>query len=282
MARDLELRCGNYFIDNLYEYPSLNEMEEPISFLLEDYPCENVPMPGLPELDPGNFPYNIENVLWSHEGEHDSEDWLMIALNTDKNFIFYKAACDYTGFDCQGFMEIYVAKDYKDLILYALTNEDYEKYINETRLMGKDKYRIKRFLENQTPSFRGNFDKEDRLIISDYRKELPYIPKERPNSNPRVILEYSIGLRKYKEWGNEFLKYYIDSHPYIYSIKYKDESITKIENENFDSGFDGYETDKEGFLVKYKKGFEMEIKYIITSEPRTKSYLIKEFNHKLK
>ncbi len=279
MDRDTDFRFGNKISEYDYIYPTLNDLSEPIDFLLyyqEDY-CENVTIPGLPELDPGNFPYNVEKVLWSHEGENDREDWLMIALNKDGNFIFFKAACDYTGFDCQGSMEIYVCKKYKDLINYALDEEDYRKYILETHKLPKNMN--KEITNVKTLNFTYDKDEKERLFISHY---LNYIPKRNSDKKPKIILEYSIGLEKYKNYGRDFMIYFIKENPYIYKIKLKDEEIFKTNKEcHIDPEYDGCENNQEGFLINYKKGIEMKLKYKIWNFNQD-DFTIKKFETILK
>jgi hypothetical protein len=285
MSRNTEFRRGNkYKSSHKYEIhnPSFHDMKEPVKFLEDNYPYENVSMPGLSVLNPGNFPYNIERIFWSHQGENDKEDWLMLALNTDNNFIFYKAACDYTGFDCQGFMKIYVAKDYKDLILYALTERDYEKYFKETtKILNSE---IKELLTIKPSKFVGDFEDDERLFISKYLYSLPKKDSVDLSDKPRNNIEYSINFNKYKDWGSAFLEFYITENPYVYKIKCKNENIKLDETLCCDSTFDGVENIKEGFLKSYKKGFKIKIKYIIeTSFPyNTNVFKVHKFNGELK
>ena len=47
-------------------------------------------------------------------------------------YVFYKGECDYTGFDCQGNMNIYASRSTDVLLQYAMTATDYEKYLADT------------------------------------------------------------------------------------------------------------------------------------------------------
>ena len=287
MERNSELRIGNSIGDYQYVEPTLSDLDEPIEILINDgYSCDNVPMPGLPEIDPGNFPYNVDKVLWSHEGEHDGEEWLMIALNKEGNYIFFKAACDYTGFDCQGFMKIYVCEKYKDLIKYALDEEDYRSYISETRKMNKLEIKelsntkpLNFVYDSDTSKSKDKKDQIQRLFLSDY---MEHIPERNFGKTPKIILKYSIDFNKYKEYGRDFMNYFIDNRPYVYKLKIKDEEIRKIKGDcssfDFKDEYDGCENDIEGFLINYKKGFEMKLKYKIERvSDSSYTYKIKKF-----
>jgi hypothetical protein len=70
-----------------------------------------------------NFPENINKVYWYQEGENDKFPWLMIAqikYGKTYKYIYYVADCDYTGFDCQGNMVLYISKSLSKIIDYAV------------------------------------------------------------------------------------------------------------------------------------------------------------------
>ena len=89
-------------------------------------------IPGQPTEDIGNFPNNVEHYYWIHEGQNDEEPWFTICRLTNGVYVFYKGECDYTGFDCQGSMELYASKDPAVLIHMAMGEWDYTKYIEDT------------------------------------------------------------------------------------------------------------------------------------------------------
>lgn len=83
-------------------------------------------------LDIGAFPDTIAEYFWVHTGENDEEPWLVLCRLQNGLYVFYRGECDYTGFDCQGDMRIYVARTVDMLLLHAMTAADYEKYTAET------------------------------------------------------------------------------------------------------------------------------------------------------
>lgn len=41
-------------------------------------------------------------VYYRQVGENDGDDWVFIIQRKDGVYVYFKASCDYTGFDCQG------------------------------------------------------------------------------------------------------------------------------------------------------------------------------------
>jgi hypothetical protein len=70
----------------------------------------------------GNFPNNIVEFYWIHEGENDEEPWECLCKLDNGNYAFYSASCDYTGFDCQGGMNLIVSKDRERLFNEGMTS----------------------------------------------------------------------------------------------------------------------------------------------------------------
>lgn len=83
------------------------------------------------ELDPA-LANTIAEYLWIHEGCNDEEPWKAVARLNDGVFVFYKAECDYTGFDCQGHMMVWAARDLATLLDLAMDIRDYDQWISET------------------------------------------------------------------------------------------------------------------------------------------------------
>ncbi len=81
------------------------------------------------ELDPGNFPHNIAEYYWIQEGENDGDDWICLCKLDNGYYVYYSANCDYTGFDCQGGMEMYVASTRDRLFYHGLTEEQRRKIL---------------------------------------------------------------------------------------------------------------------------------------------------------
>ena len=82
--------------------------------------------------DAGDFPKNIAEHFWVSEGNNDTAPWHSIGVLTNGNYFYYTASCDYTGFDCQGEMRLFVSSSYANLIEHALDQEVYRKYLAET------------------------------------------------------------------------------------------------------------------------------------------------------
>jgi hypothetical protein len=122
--------------------PVIKSLEYPFSFIrgsniVNDYIDEEdgydvndfiIPMPGEPDEEAGDFPNNITKYLWVYEGENDERPWLALVKLDNGNYAYYRGECDYTGFDCQGAMELYISKNLATLVKMAMTNEDYRYY----------------------------------------------------------------------------------------------------------------------------------------------------------
>lgn len=122
--RNNELRMSKY----IHEYDQFNY---PFSEMY-DLKSINIKLPGLSLLNPGNFPKNIKEWIWSYPGKNDEIDWYLLCKLKNNNYALYVAWCDYTGFDCQGGMKLYIAKDLNNLINYAMSNNIYKLYIKKT------------------------------------------------------------------------------------------------------------------------------------------------------
>ncbi len=137
-AAELAARnARNTQIRRQLQTPDLRALREPLSYLAEyGGPREitqHVPgqtFPSTAEMD--EFPNSVAEYLWVHEGEHDGESWLAIGHLACGKWFFFKAYCDYTGFDCQGDMKLYIVGEFADLIQMALGNSDYDLWIEQT------------------------------------------------------------------------------------------------------------------------------------------------------
>jgi hypothetical protein len=110
----------------------VGSLEYPFSFLENgEYPVEVKPIPGQPLEDVGAFPSTIQEYSWIHPGENDEEPWMTLCRLTNDVYVFYKGECDYTGFDCQGAMELYAHRDPNILIQYAMSIADYDCYMRD-------------------------------------------------------------------------------------------------------------------------------------------------------
>jgi hypothetical protein len=76
------------------------------------------------------FSRDIVNVFWYEEGENDVSPWYFIGkikCNDKFKFIYYIGECDYTGFDCQGDMRIYISSSLQKIIDLAIEYNVIEK-----------------------------------------------------------------------------------------------------------------------------------------------------------
>ena len=118
-----------------FDYP-FGEMED-----CYNYQLENIVKPlinqGLDEaaLLAGDFPRNIVQWLWSRPGQNDEDPWLLLCRLDTGAYAFYKAGCDYTGFDCQGVMTLEVSSELAYIVQNAMSNSDYDLYESETRVV---------------------------------------------------------------------------------------------------------------------------------------------------
>jgi len=113
--------------------PDSEKLKYPFSFYLKEHYDEDQPrsMPQVESPPIDNFPNNIATYYWIHEGENDEEDWHALCKLTNGSYVYYHAACDYTGFDCQGWMYVYSATTPETLFQYAMTTSAYELYRRE-------------------------------------------------------------------------------------------------------------------------------------------------------
>ena len=118
--------------------PDPQALEYPFVYLNE-YRLMPRPIIGEPyeEKRLEDFPNCISHYYWIHEGRNDVDAWRALFQYKDKNtneyrYGFYIGECDYTGFDCQGSMDIYVANHYSVLIERAMGDADYALYLRET------------------------------------------------------------------------------------------------------------------------------------------------------
>lgn len=88
---------------------------------------------GEEKCEVGNFPDNIAEYYWIHEGHNDEDAWECLCKLDNGNFGFYSASCDYTGFDCQGGMKLIVSKDLERLFWEGLTERSRALCIKEKK-----------------------------------------------------------------------------------------------------------------------------------------------------
>ena len=115
--------------------PNRKALEYPFSFIGEEhYYIPHTFCKGLPDeepLDCGAFPNNIIEYYWIHEGENDEEDWMCLCKLNNDCYVFYSASCDYTGFDCQGGMEMIISKDINKLFNSGMCEKNRSMYFKD-------------------------------------------------------------------------------------------------------------------------------------------------------
>lgn len=92
-------------------------------------------IPGEGPCDCGKFPDNIVEYYWIHEGANDDEPWMCLCKLDNGCFAFYSASCDYTGFDCQGGMELIISKSPKSLFYMGMTDRQRAECLNDKAIV---------------------------------------------------------------------------------------------------------------------------------------------------
>jgi hypothetical protein len=118
--------------------PNIEALSEPFSYINDTYDGYNNDdfSEGLLDednCDASNFPNNITEYYWIHEGMNDEEPWECLCKLDNNNYAFYSAWCDYTGFDCQGGMKLIVSKDINRLFYEGLTDAQRRNYFKDTK-----------------------------------------------------------------------------------------------------------------------------------------------------
>ena len=135
-TRNYNIRHGDLTQDQMR-----NKMEYPFSCIGEEdtwsYSKKDIRRPILLETeeelaDSGNFPNNISYLYWVREGENDGDEWIALGDLENGAFFFYTGSCDYTGFDCQGGMNLWVSKKFENIIDHAMSEAEYQLYLQQT------------------------------------------------------------------------------------------------------------------------------------------------------
>ena len=86
------------------------------------------------------FPNDIIDVYWYEEGKNDEEPWQFIGKIKYKEshcYVYYIADCDYTGFDCQGAMKLYIS-EYLSRILNNAVSSKLDSYEQIKNILEKE------------------------------------------------------------------------------------------------------------------------------------------------
>ena len=118
---DTDNLIKNYYCGNFINHSSNKNKDGYIYCNLENvhYFCENNGKTCVIKDNKFNIDYkptikpskllNIDDwakIYYYQAGENDGDDWIMICQNKKGVYIYFRASCDYTGFDCQGGGEI--------------------------------------------------------------------------------------------------------------------------------------------------------------------------------
>jgi hypothetical protein len=113
------------------------EMGYPYSFIgpEDDYTLDDIRREILVEsekADTGDFPRSIREHFWIREGEKEGDSWISCGELENGAYFFYTASCDYTGFDCQGGMNLWVSSSWQNIIDHAMAEGQYYLYVEQT------------------------------------------------------------------------------------------------------------------------------------------------------
>lgn len=115
-------------------------MQYPLSYIVEEeensygYDLKNIQREILVESEEeqasaGTFPKNIKEYFWVRCGENDGDDWIACGLLENGAYFLFEGGCDYTGFDCQGHMCLWVSKKWENIIDHAMSEKTYSLYL---------------------------------------------------------------------------------------------------------------------------------------------------------
>jgi hypothetical protein len=127
------------------------EMGYPYAYINDEYETryllDNIRRPILAEkeedrAEAGDFPNNIQEHFWVECGERDGQPWISCGQLTNGAYFFYTGSCDYTGFDCQGGMSLWLSTSWNNIVDHAMTEGIYEQYRrqNEPREEEEEEY----------------------------------------------------------------------------------------------------------------------------------------------
>lgn len=63
----------------------------------------------------------VAEVVRTHDGERDEENWLIVLKMKDGQWCFVSAGCDYTGWDCRAGGDHYFASSERELVRTRMT-----------------------------------------------------------------------------------------------------------------------------------------------------------------
>ena len=110
--------------DHDYDADSLASHDEEVEIGCHDndYRLKKIlrPIPGVAALDAGDldakdFPKNIQEYYWINDGKNDEYPWYALGRLATGAYFYFTASCNFSGFDCEGQMALYLAPDLQTL-----------------------------------------------------------------------------------------------------------------------------------------------------------------------
>lgn len=134
MSRDLTIRKMNgvqHLRGSLdYPYGYIDQGEYGDNYALQD--IRRPIMTEATQAEVGPFPTNIEEHFWIRPGHNDGDSWMACGRLTNGNYFFFTGGCDYTGFDCQGSMSLWVSSSWQNIVEQGMSRGHYELYVSQT------------------------------------------------------------------------------------------------------------------------------------------------------
>jgi hypothetical protein len=86
----------------------------------------------------GCFPHNIQEFFWIRPGCNEGDSWVACGVLVHGSYFFFTGGCDYTGFDCQGGMNLWVSNSWKNIVEHAMPQGLYDLYVDQTEVPPKE------------------------------------------------------------------------------------------------------------------------------------------------
>jgi hypothetical protein len=134
------------------------------------------------QAEAGDFPHNIQEHFWVRGGENDGDSWLATGQLTTGAYFFYSGGCDYTGFDCQGGMSLWISNSWENIIDHAMTEGEYELYIHQNEPQEEPELCPK--CQTDPATMPNEFDDECERICADCFWDLDADLKARRRADP--------------------------------------------------------------------------------------------------
>lgn len=70
---------------------------------------------------------DVAEIIAAVNGDYDGPDWLGVFLLHDGRYAVAAGGCDYTGWDCRASNSLTVCKDWNDVLLFGLDDQQRER-----------------------------------------------------------------------------------------------------------------------------------------------------------